>query len=132
PKAPKRPGRDAGDAPLFKMSDMSAIARQAPSIRSVVPGIDVPCTFKHLGRTKHGHIWGGYEDYVTSSNRDKLAHGRFFTKAERMGAARVAIIGDKIAKDLFEDWESPVGSEVKVNGVSYHIIGQFERRAMAF
>jgi putative ABC transport system permease protein len=132
PKAPKRPGQAAGDAPLFKMADMDAIERQAPAVRDVVPGIDVPCTVKYLSRTRESHIWGAYEDYLQSSNTDKLATGRFFTKAERLNAARVVIVGDEIADELFEEWDDPIGKSVKINGTNYRIIGRFEQRAMAF
>src|SRR5688500_15621798 len=96
PKAPKRPGQARGDAPLFKMADMEAIAQEAPSVREVVPGIDVPATIKHRTKTFPGHIWGAHEDYLLSSNTDKLAKGRFLTKADRMNAARVVVIGEKV------------------------------------
>ena len=132
PKAPKRPGQAEGDAPLFKMADMDAVEAQAPSVRDVVPGIDVPCTLKHGTKTKQGHIWGAYEDYLQSSNTDKLAEGRFMTKADRMNSARVVVIGQEVIKDLYEEWENPVGSDIKVNGDTFHVIGTFERRAMAF
>ncbi|MDQ3024100.1 MAG: ABC transporter permease [bacterium] len=132
PKAPKRPGQARGDAPLFKMGDMEAIKRQAPAVGSVVPGIDVPATVKHRDKVRQSHIWGAYEDYLDSSNTDKLESGRFMTKADRMNAARVVVIGDELTNDLFEDWENPVGQDIKINGVKYRIIGKFERRAMAF
>jgi putative ABC transport system permease protein len=132
PKAPKRPGQAEGDAPLFKMSDMDAVEAQAPSVRDIVPGIDVPCTLKHGNKTKQGHIWGAYEDYLQSSNTDKLAKGRFMTKADRMNSARVVVIGEEVVKDLYADWEDPIGSDIKVNGDTFHVIGIFERRAMAF
>ena len=89
PKAPKRPGQARGDAPLFKMADMTAVKEQAPSVRDVVPGIDVPATLKHGTKTKQGHIWGASEDYLESSNTDKLATGRFLTKADRMQGVQV-------------------------------------------
>jgi putative ABC transport system permease protein len=132
PKAPKRPGQAKGDAPLFKMGDMDAIAKEATAVRKVVPGIDVPATIKHRNKVKQGHIWGASEDYLISSNTDKLERGRFLSRADRMNSARVVVIGDELSKDLFEPWEDPIGSDVKVNGVTYHVIGKFERRAMAF
>jgi putative ABC transport system permease protein len=111
---------------------MEAIKRQAPSVKNVVPGIDVPCTVKYRDKVRQGHIWGAYEDYLDSSNTDKLESGRFMTKADRMNSARVVVIGDTLTDELFEEWEDPVGKSVKVNGDSYRIIGKFERRAMAF
>jgi putative ABC transport system permease protein len=132
PKAPKRPGQARGDAPLFKMSDMDAIQAQAPSVRDVVPGIDVPCTLKYRTKTIQGHIWGASEDYLLSSNTDELATGRFMTKADRMNSARVVVIGEQVVKDLYEEWENPVGTNIKVNGDTFLVIGTFERRAMAF
>jgi putative ABC transport system permease protein len=132
PKAPKRPGQARGDAPLFKMADMEALEEQAPSVREVVPGIDVPATLKRRNKIFQGHIWGAQEDYLQSSNTDRLDKGRFITKADRMGGARVVVIGEKVVEELYEEWEDPVGTLLKVNGDNFRVIGTFERRAMAF
>jgi ABC-type antimicrobial peptide transport system permease subunit len=61
---------------------------------------------------------------VFNSNPER---GRFFTEAENMHRADVALIGAEIAKALYPD-EDPLDKPVLVNGVSYEVIGVLEPR----
>jgi putative ABC transport system permease protein len=129
PKSPKRPGQAEKPMRLFDMDDMDAIEREAPSIESVVPAIDVGVTAKFRDEIASAHVLGVYEDYLEPPSTDKLITGRMFSMAERVGSARVVLIGKRTQEDLFEEWQDPVGEYVKLNGVNYLIIGRIERPA---
>ena len=129
PRSPKRPGQARKMPELFKMADMRAIEEQCPAVKQVVPSVDVGVTAKNRDRTKQSHILGVYEDYLESDQTNKLEKGRFFTKAERMSHARVVVIGSDITNDLYEKWEEPVDKTVKLNGVTYHVIGRLANRS---
>lgn len=124
PVAPKRPGQAARMPDLFNMDDMEAIETHCPRILHVVPGIMTGATVKYREKTRSTTVTGADEKYLTYSVTARIEKGRFFTKGEVKGAARLAVIGDEIADELFEEHEDPVGAVVKLNGVTYQVIGK--------
>jgi putative ABC transport system permease protein len=132
PKAPKRPGQAARMPELFKMADMEAVETNCALIRRVVPGIQSSARAKHRDRSKDCNVLGVEEDYLEQADGDKLAGGRFFSKAEAQYAARVVVVGSDMAEDLFPNGEEPVGQTVKLDGRTYQIIGRLEKRSGVF
>jgi len=54
----------------------------------------------------------------------KLASGRFYTLQEDLAAAQVAILGNKLANDLFS-LEDPIGKIVRVGDLNFEVIGVY-------
>jgi len=48
--------------------------------------------------------------------------GRFFTEADNLKRARVAVIGVSIVRELFGD-KNPLGEMIKINKISFQVIG---------
>lgn len=70
--------------------------------------------------------------YGTSAERftiDKgtLKEGRFFTESENAGGAQVAILGSKLAADLFNQ-DNPVGKLMRVGDLNFQVIGVYNPR----
>ncbi|MCB1187050.1 ABC transporter permease [bacterium] len=131
PVAPKRPGQARQPMKMFTMDDMRAVEEQTTLVRDVIPAIDVGVTAKHGNNTTNGHVLGVAADYMDDIP-EKIEQGRFFTQAEVNGASRVVVIGHDIMDDLFEDYENAVGSQVRLNGTNYEIIGLIEKRKNIF
>jgi putative ABC transport system permease protein len=53
--------------------------------------------------------------------------GRPFTEAENRSAARVAVIGEKVADELFGA-NDPLGREIRIRGVTFTVIGVLPTR----
>ncbi|MCB0371494.1 MAG: ABC transporter permease [Muricauda sp.] len=53
-----------------------------------------------------------------------VTSGRYFNEADQINKAKVAVIGKKVAEDLFKD-EEPLGKFVELNGLSFRVIGIF-------
>ena len=53
-----------------------------------------------------------------------ITSGRYFNEADQVNKAKVAVIGKKVAEDLFKD-EEPLGKFVELNGLSFRVIGIF-------
>jgi putative ABC transport system permease protein len=53
--------------------------------------------------------------------------GRPFTEAENRSAARVAVIGEKVADELFGA-NDPLGREIRIRGVTFTVIGVLPSR----
>ncbi|MFA5072132.1 MAG: FtsX-like permease family protein, partial [Candidatus Pacearchaeota archaeon] len=56
-----------------------------------------------------------------------IEEGRFFTKEEEIGNARVVVLGNQIAKDLFGD-QDPIGKKMKIKKSSFTVIGIFKKK----
>ncbi len=54
-----------------------------------------------------------------------IAKGRGFSLQEDKGLAQVAVLGDKVANDLFGD-EEPVGKFIRIGNYNFEIIGVYE------
>jgi putative ABC transport system permease protein len=73
---------------------------------------------------------GVSESYpITESHQ--VQEGRFFSVSEERTSARVAVIGMDIKNELFKN-ESPVGKRIKINGLSFQIIGLMEKKGAQF
>ncbi len=60
-----------------------------------------------------------------------IEFGRYFTQQEIDGGRNVAIIGDEVAKSLFEG-QNPIGKDVKIRGYKMRVIGVMEREGESF
>lgn len=68
-------------------------------------------------------VTAGYMD-VEDATLDK---GRFFTKEEEINLSRVAVLGNKVAKDLFGD-EDAINKKIKVKDQNFTVIGVLTER----
>jgi putative ABC transport system permease protein len=53
----------------------------------------------------------------------EIEFGQFITEEHINGRARVAVIGTAIANELFAPYEFPIGEKIRLNGVSFEVIG---------
>ncbi|MGI8990564.1 MAG: ABC transporter permease [Bryobacteraceae bacterium] len=61
-----------------------------------------------------------------------LTEGRFFTEEEERTRTAVAVIGDETRAILFPDGGSPLGKEIKINGIDFVVVGVQEKLGSAF
>lgn len=57
----------------------------------------------------------------------EFSAGRFYNESESNSGAAVAVLGDEIAKSLFEDID-PVGKEIRLYGQRFKIIGVLKKQ----
>ncbi|MEM8846419.1 MAG: ABC transporter permease [Bacteroidota bacterium] len=55
-----------------------------------------------------------------------MIEGRFVNFEDEMSTAKVAIIGKKIKKDVFDKVDSPLGEYIDISGIRFKIIGVFK------
>ncbi len=68
---------------------------------------------------------------VSSSYPDvedaEVEKGRFFTKEEEASQARLAVLGSKIAEDLFGD-RNPLGEKIKIKKSNFTVVGVMKEK----
>ncbi len=111
----------AGSFNRFTMEDVNKIRDEATFIKAVTPIV-----------RSGGQVIGGTGNWSTSIQgvsptyleiRDwPLASGEFFTERDVVSRAKVAVIGQTIAKQLFPN-DDPIGQQIRVRNVPFRIIG---------
>lgn len=54
-----------------------------------------------------------------------ISEGRFLNHSDEAGKSKVAIIGNKIKRDVFKDTISPVGQFLEMSGIPFKIVGVY-------
>ena len=72
-------------------------------------------------------VLGVEENYFDVSGYS-VERGRNFTRQEAQSANRLTVIGADLVKELFNEWEEPVGAEFSIGAQRYTIIGVLEAR----
>jgi putative ABC transport system permease protein len=106
--------------------DAKAIALEVPEVQAAAPSMRLGFQVV-AGNSNWGtNIQGSTADFLVV--RDwPVAHGRNFEPAEENGAAKVALLGQTVARELFGD-DDPVDRTIRVKGVPLTVIGVLDRK----
>jgi putative ABC transport system permease protein len=124
-------GRAAGAGTELPLSEMDM-----KSIRDKVSGVvAMSGQLDESGPVIKGNLnWvtvlsGVHAEYTTV--RDwKIVAGRDLTPEDVRGAARVAVIGQTVARELFPG-EDPVGGAIRIKNVPFDVVGVLERKGQS-
>lgn len=109
----------------FDERDISLISR-VPNIKYTVPMFFKSAGVDAGGDKKMGYVMGVNEDYFGLMNKEASA-GEFFTKSDAAAGTKVAVVGNKIADDLFDSPEDAVGKTLRLEGLRLRVIGVMEK-----
>lgn len=105
------------------LGDIEAVKNSFPELNAVVPTVQRSGqSFKRGKYTYAGQISGVDADY-TEILQPRLYEGRFINEADVRNERKVALIGKKVAGQLFPDGSSPIGKMIEVGGTPYSVIG---------
>jgi putative ABC transport system permease protein len=106
--------------------DAVAIAREIPEVQVAAPSMRTGAQVV-LGNTNWStSIFGTTNDYLEA--RDwQVSSGRQFEAAEIAGSAKVAIIGQTVAQQLFGDGD-PLDQVIRVKKIPVTVVGLLEKK----
>src|ERR687893_1232840 len=120
----------------FKAEDAEAIRRSAPAVEDVASVLLVAwwdSTIQYQGKNhRRGQLQGVTANYAETCNLS-IAGGRFLSEVDDRERRNVMVIGVNIVDALFPG-KSPdqiIGTEVKLGGRPFEIIGVLEKRKNA-
>ncbi len=101
--------------------DVEAVLREAPAVAAATPTVStaVPLVFGNQNWTTRAE--GANAAYLSIRDR-AIADGEFFTAADVRAAARVVVIGQTVANQLFAGL-SPVGRTIRVRNLPFRVVG---------
>ena len=118
-----------GSSPTLTLEDADAIA-MLPGVIAVAPGSGGAAQIVYGPNNWNTMVLGTNQDYLLI--RDwPLAAGRDFSSSEMHGAARVAIIGQTVATNLFGAAD-PVGQVIRISRSPYVVIGLLSVKGQSF
>ena len=133
-----RPGRepegptDLGDtlfADSIKNSDITALMRKenAPHIADLMPIVVVSGSVAYEGETYRPQILGGDAEFLSNAFDIYPAEGTLFGESEIRERASVAVIGSKVAEELFGN-SRIVGENITIKDRKFKVIGVFPKK----
>jgi putative ABC transport system permease protein len=108
----------------LSIDDVEALSDplNAPALASVSASIQGSQEVIYNGRSSRVPVSGITANYLAVNNLNEFQSGDGLTGQDLDTSARVAVLGFGTAESLFED-EYPVGKAIKINGVSYEVVG---------
>ena len=91
------------------------------SIYTVITGI-AEVKYESKVTNPNQVVRGGDENYLTVDGYD-IAKGRPFSATESLNGSYVALVGNDVIKDLFDENESPIGKKISLLGSKFRIVG---------
>lgn len=109
------------------LNDYDAIKKETTLLTSISPMVNSGGQSISGANNWPTSVYGVAPDYLKIKIWD-LAEGSNFTDKEVSSAAKVAVIGQTVAENLFKDGESPIGKMIRFNSIPLKIIGVLESK----
>jgi ABC-type antimicrobial peptide transport system permease subunit len=113
----------AGSVTTLTPQDGEAILRDSPAVRNVAPIVRARTQVVYGNRNwVPQQMLGTTAAFLDIRDWSNLAEGETFTERDVLNANKVCLIGQTLARELFQG-ESPVGKEIRVKNVTFRVVG---------
>ena len=119
-----------GSEQTLTYADALAIAEECPSVVGVAPEINSMAQVKAGNANTNTRIVGTTEWFPQVQNYT-LAEGTFLTERDVKSRRKVAVLGPTVVENLFGAGQSAVGKQIKINGMTFSVLGQFKTKGDA-
>ncbi|HEX6183745.1 MAG TPA: ABC transporter permease [Pyrinomonadaceae bacterium] len=117
---------DAGASSPLTVEDLDAIKREVPSVAFVSPVVNSRSQLVAGNQNWSTSIQGVSEQFP-EIRKWAVGGGAFFTDADVRSAARVIVVGQTIADNLFPG-QDPLGQTVRVSNMPFRVVGVMARK----
>ncbi len=118
-----------GSANTLTVEDATAIQYEIPEVIAASPEVRSQRQVTWGNRNWFTRIYGQSEDYLMI-RQWPLESGRMFGSEDVHRAAQVAVIGQTIVEELFEN-SDPIGQTIRVRGFPLEVIGVLTAKGMS-
>jgi len=112
-----------GTGSTLTLDDVKAIANRqsSPDVVTAIPSAGGRAQLTFGNQNWNSSLTGTTQDFPAVRNY-QLASGQFFTAGDVDASSKVAVIGQTVVTNLFND-QDPIGQVVKINRQSFRVIG---------
>lgn len=116
----------------FKNNDVPALKQKFPDLLYVSPRNqlgDFNGVSNVIRGTKTGAytIYGDYPELIKQEQMD-IIKGRFVNQQDIVSRRKVAVIGNGVISELYQNAEKVVGTYVKINGINFMVVGVYKSK----
>jgi putative ABC transport system permease protein len=112
--------QDTGNQNLT-VDDLDAIKREVPSVSMVTPSVNARSQLVAGNMNWNTNVTGVSEQYP-EIRKWPVTNGSFFTDADIRTAARVIVIGQTLADNLYPGTD-PIGQDLRVMNLPFRVVG---------
>jgi putative ABC transport system permease protein len=116
-----RSGTGQTNRNTLTVEDIEAIRREIPSVAMATPSVNARSQLIFQNQNWNSQVQGVNEQFLQIRKWD-VQSGEFFTEADVRTAARVVVIGQTIAENLFPGMD-PVGQTLRVRELPFRVVG---------
>jgi putative ABC transport system permease protein len=121
-----RSGTGDSGTNTLTVADLEAIRREVPSVSMVTPTINAR-TQLVVGNQNWNTAVQGVSEQFPEVRKWMVGSGAFFTEADVRSSARVIVLGQTIADNLFPGAD-PLGESVRVMNLPFKVVGVMARK----
>ncbi len=118
----------AGSILTLTPEDADAILQDCPAVRAVAPVVRARTQVVYGDRNWVPlFIYGTTAQFLDVRDWRNLAEGQPFTETDVRNGAAVCLLGETLVRELFQG-RSPVGKQVRVQSISFRVVGVLSRK----
>lgn len=111
--------------------DIIAVEAEVPEIIAAAAYVRGVCTATWQNKTDDTSFLGTTGNYMQVEEGAELQAGHFFSEEEAQTVSKVAVLGSKVAAELFGGNSDAIGERIKINKESFRVIGVMKERGTA-
>ena len=119
----------AGSMGTLKLKDVIILRNNATRLQAVSPEIRVQSQVVSGANNWNTSIYGGDIEYLSIRNY-QIASGRIFSDRDLRTRAKVALLGQTVAEQLFPG-ENPIGANIRIGSVPFKVIGTLSSKGQS-
>ena len=113
----------AGSVMTLTPQDCEAIIRECPAVRAAAPMVRARTQVIYGNRNWVPlFIYGTTPAYLDVRDWTTLTEGEMFSERDIRNGSKVCVLGQTLVRELFSG-ESPIGKELRVQNVSFRVVG---------
>ncbi|MCM1071223.1 MAG: ABC transporter permease [[Clostridium] fimetarium] len=107
----------------FRARDLEILRQAFPELSTVTPFLGGRSVSYRNGKYSYSSNIMGVEPEFVNMMEPVIYEGRFINSTDIIHERKVAVIGKKLAAEIFPNESSAVGKMVEINGISYTVVG---------
>ncbi|HDP94579.1 MAG TPA: FtsX-like permease family protein [Candidatus Aminicenantes bacterium] len=121
--------RGAGSLQTLSMEDVEELRKRAALLDYVSPDITAGVQAIAMEKNWATQIHGVSVNYPFIRNW-VIKSGNFFSEQDVRGRRKVAVLGDRVAKEIFGE-RDPIGARIRINKVPFTVVGTLKEKGDA-
>lgn len=125
-------GFEPGRIIRFTNQDVEAIRENIPEVDVISPRNVLRGDFAVVRKDKNAafEVFGDYPDFMKLKALE-IEKGRFINHFDILKKRKVVVIGEQVHKQLFKEGENPIGEYIKIQSISFKVVGVFRSKGDA-